>query len=192
MKKLIYTIVIIAPKNIQESLKEFKTKFVLPFNTSSIKHRYILKDTAHFAIKKTFFLKQGVTEKDLVKKIHELTPYKKIQINCSSSDIFSNTLYGEIIYAKINHNPDLIQLHLNIKQTIDNMIETKNLDMEGKKYIPHISMAYNVPKEKIIDAKHYLDTKILPFKFYMQRILLLREFDISKDERECIYMKNLI
>ncbi len=116
---------------------------------------------------------------------------QKIKITCTKAGIFSSSLYGGIVYAEIDSNKDLLELHKSLKSSFDNLVETKNTEMEGDNYIPHLSIAYNIPKEIITDVKSFVDQQILPFEFELNEILLMKDFDEEKDEREVVHIQSL-
>ena len=191
-KRSTYTIIGIAPEKIQQLFCKLKQSFNLPFGDSKIASKFILKDIAHFAIKRSFCLKQGITEEDLVKKVEKMKFNKKIQIVCKKSEFFLDTNLGDILYAEIASNNELLNLHKEIKQEIDSIVDTKRIEMEGEGCKPHISVVYDISKEKEEDVMQELDTNILPFHFYLDNIILLRDIDSSKDLREIVYTYNLL
>lgn len=186
MDKIRYTIVAFASPDIQKLLGEFREQFNIPFNAGTAIRRCILKDVAHISIKRTFFLKQDKKEEELAKRMGELSAHDDILVHGSEAGVFTNTAYGEVIHVKIGHNAQLEKLHLDIKQKIDDMVETKNINTEGDNYLPHVTLAYNFPKEMVAEARKYIGAKILPCDFYIRQIDLLRDYDAEKDEREVV------
>ncbi len=191
MEKPKFTIVGIAPQPIQEALLNLKKQFNLSFDTTEIPEHYVLKDNAHYAIKRTFYLKPGISEEDVVKKIKELSLSKKIQIDCTSTGIFPGTAYGDILYIKINMNQDLKNLHNELITLLSDLVETKNTEMEGENYTPHLSMVYNIPKEITDDVNIFVENNILPIQFELEELLFLKDFDTQKDERQLVYRHRL-
>lgn len=187
MDKLKYTVVGIAPNFVQDSLLKLKNHFNLPFDTTEISNHFVLKDNAHYAIKRTFYLKSGVSEEDVVNKIKNSSLKPKIHISCTDTGVFPGTAYGDIVYVKINDNQSLKELHNELRNSLDNFIETKNPEMEGENYIPHLSMAYNVSREITEDVNSYIKQNILPLEFDLKEILLLKDFNTQKDERKLVY-----
>ena len=192
MNKEIYTIVGIAPKQIQKLLQNVREKHFLPFETSEQESIIILKDTAHFAIKRTFSLKEEISEKELIKRLEKIEFNKEINLNCQKSGTFNQTKYGPILYAKINKEEALENLHLEIKKAIDNISITKDISLEGNNFFPHISFVYNIDKDKIHEAKGILDSTILPFSFNIKQIFLLKTINSEKDTRKIIQVLPII
>ncbi len=191
MDKTKFTVVGIAPQSIQEALIKLKQHFNLPLGTTEIAKHYILKDIVHFAIKRTFYLKSSIKQQDLVSRINQLSLKSKALISCNETGMFSGSTYGDILYVKINFNQNLIDLHNELTEKLDDLVETKNPEMEKSNYIPHLSMVYNIPKELTQEVDAYVKKNILPLEFELSEILLLKDFDISKDERELIYTQRL-
>lgn len=191
-KPVIYTIVVFAPVNVQKKFQKLKDSFDLPSSTCLDSNHCILKNAAHFAIKRTFTLKSGVSEKDLITQLLKIKKFPNLMIKCSKSDVFVKTNYGDVIYLQIDKNTGLIKLHKIIKLKIDNLVNTKNLEMEGDNYLPHITAVYGVPKTGSNKIKGYIDTNILPLSFCVKQLFLLKEFDLIKDEREIVYIKSLV
>ena len=186
-----YTIVAIAPDEIQNSFCNLNKSFNIPFEGCKVSSKFVLKDIAHFAVKRSFSLKQGTIERDIVDRIKKLN-LKKSKIICKKSDLFLDTGFGDILYAKIDFNSELIEIHDEIKKQIDSVINTKRIEMEGEGYKPHISVVYDIPKEKEKELKKELDAQILPFEFYLDKLLLLKNINSAKDEREVIHTWDFI
>ena len=90
------------------------------------------------------------------------------------------------MFAKIEENKELQKLHTEIKNNLDKITNTKNPEMEGDNYLPHISLVYNVPQNIIEEVKSYVQ-EFLPLEFTLNEMVLLRDFDTSKDERSVVY-----
>ena len=181
-----YTIVGIAPKEIQQKFDTLKNK--LSLFQSDVKDReehIILKNTVHFAIKRTFYLKEDVNEENLLKILNDLS-FSPLRITCSESGIFEQSNYGTIVFAKVSLDSKLYALYQQIKRLIDNLIETKNPEYEGEGWTPHITFVYNVPQERIPAVKNALDRELLPIEFNLDKIYLLKEYNIEQDERELL------
>jgi len=186
MENIKYTIVGIAPIPVQKLLQGVRGKFSLTLGKTSEPNNYVLKDTAHFAIKRSFYIKKGFSEIDIINKIKEIS-FKKIDIICSTAGIFTNSKYGNILFAKIDDYNDLLGLHDKVTIFLDKLTETINPEMEREKYIPHISLAYNLSSDNFNPIKKYIDDSILPIKFNLDKIVLLKDFDLEKDERKTVY-----
>lgn len=189
MEKVKYTIIGVAPEPIQKKFIKIKEKFNISSDKTKTRDHLILKDTAHFAIKRTFYLPKNVSEEQIIDKIKELS-IKKLTIRCSNIGNFQNTAFGDIVYLGIDKNINLQDLHERIKNKIDPIIETKNPDMEGENYLPHLSVAYNVSKEIIADLKSILKVEV-PLEFDLNQITLIRDSKKGRDEREIVYIHKL-
>lgn len=181
-----YTVVAIAPLEIQKKFNAIKKKINLfQSETKDKENHIILKNTAHFAIKRTFFLKEGVSEKKLVQKLDGLS-LPKIAIKCEESGIFKQSNYGTIVFVKVNLEKELIALHSKIKLLIDTLIETINPEYEGESWSPHITFMYNTPTEKTLEIRTIIDKELLPIGFTLNKLHLLREYNTEKDERKVL------
>lgn len=158
---------------------------------SSVPNHFILKNTAHFAIKRSFCIKSGFDEKKIIERIKGIAS-KKVKIICSTSGMFTNSGYGDILFIKIDKNKELSKLHTEIKDALGEIVETKNPEFEGRKYTPHLSLAYNISQDISSSVKLCVDETFLPLNFSLDRLVLLKDFDTEKDEREVIYKHELI
>lgn len=181
-----YTIVGITPEEIQKKFDLVKDRIGLSTAREKIKeNHFILKDVAHFAIKRTFYLKDEFGENTLLDALKDLS-FQPIEIQASRSGMFESTPYGNILYIEIDRSQKLLQLHDKVKNLIDQYIITKNPEYEGKGYIPHLSIIYNLPKEKAEEANSIVNHSILPINFVLGKIYFLKTFDKTKDERELV------
>ncbi|TAK96076.1 2'-5' RNA ligase family protein [Patescibacteria group bacterium] len=192
MNKMRYTIVAFASPDIQKKLEAFRKQFGIEWNASARKKHCILKDTAHLAVKRTFLLRRGKREEELVDRISALSVGGEISVHCAEVGVFADTAYGEVIYVRAARNPQLEQLHMDIKQKVEDLIETKSENAEGKNYIPHVTLAYDFPKDKVAAAQQYINREICPVDFSIRQIVLLRDYDVEKDGREIVYIWSLI
>lgn len=184
--KPIYTIVGICPDTVHNKIIKFKTELGVYKPDSPVnKQNIILKDTAHFAIKRSFWLAEGISEWDLLARLGTLT-FNKCQISSSRLEKFSSSPYGMILFAEINKGKGLLELHLKLKSLLDDFIVSKNPEYENEGFVPHISLAYDIPLEKLEFAESQLGEKLFPIEFELDRIFLLKGVDHQTDEREIL------
>lgn len=190
--KIKYTVVAILPDELQIKIDKLRQRFSFfkPV-TKKEPHNLILKDTPHFALKRTFYLNDDYNENKLLRQLDNIR-FSPLRLNCKNVGTFANSNYGSLVYLEIEQNKELQQLHLNLKKLVDNFIKTKNPEHEGPGFKPHITFMYDIPNKDIRNVEKTANEEIIPFEFQINCLYLLKDFDTETDEREVMRVNNAI
>lgn len=190
----IYTIVVLSPLSFQQKVDDVKKSLELYESDLPLaSNQFILKNKAHFAIKRSFTLKTDITEEQLIQALRDLK-FPSLFISSTDVGTFAQSNYGAIVYLKIDVSFELKGIHQSIKSYIDNLIDTKNSEHEGDTWLPHMTFSYKTPLDSVPNIMKTVKSELLPFEYTIDKLYLLREIDGAKDLREIVkifdYYKN--
>lgn len=180
-----YTIVGIGPSDIDTATKKLRKQY--GEDMSEVKDHedhFVLKDLPHFAVKRTFYLNDGVSEQDLFAALDGFT-FEPIEITSTHLGEFPKTEYGHIVFAELNVTPEFRAVHEDLVKRVAPISRNKFPQYEREGYRAHISLCYYVPNEKLTTFQTEAQ-KLLPFTFTLSKLYLFRMCNPEKDELELL------
>lgn len=184
MIKNIYTVVGFCPDEILNTFEKIKKELNIDFDPyiSSNDNHYILKNKPHFAIKRTCFTKDDITESNLINNFLSIK-HGPVKISFNKVDIFKDTPYGPTLFLPLNISTDLQDLHEQIVNTLNPLVLTKNPEHELEGYTPHTTFQYNIPLDKVEISTKTINNTLVNTSFVCDKLYLLKDFNIDLDER---------
>lgn len=185
MNQTKYTIVGLLPEEIQSRIDASRRQFSF-FNPEKIENseHVILKDRSHFAVKRTCYLKPDFSEDELLEILSNFY-FQPFKININTIGTFPNSNYGALVYFQIEDNSQLLEIHAQIKERIDQFVETKDPLHESSGFKPHSTFLYNIPEEFLVDVQDAAKS-LIPVECMIESLYIMKDFDVSKDEREIV------
>lgn len=182
--KYAYTVVGFCPEQVRSVFEKIKIDNGIPKNSPFVSQDHIvLMNYPHFAVKRTFFLKENTSEEKLIKDFTGLQ-HKVLEVEFDKVDVFRDTPYGPTLFLSIKTSDRLSDLHRRIVDLFDNIVDTKNPEHELNNYRAHVSFSYGIPLEKIEKVSEKLNRELSGTSFKCQELYLLKEVrDGETDER---------
>jgi hypothetical protein len=180
-----YTIVGLASNEVDQSCKKLRKSFGI--NLSEVpdhEGHLILKDTAHCAVKRTFYLNDGVTEQDLFEKLADFS-FVEVTLEAKQLGRFLTNEYGGIVFAQLEIIPDFYDIHEDLVKRVAPISNNKYPQYELGGYRAHIGLSYEIPKEKI-DAVEKKAQELLPIQLRFSKLYLYRMCNSTKNELELL------
>ncbi len=180
-----YTVIGFATKKIDEAAKKLRVEFGEDMSeVVDQPDHVILKNSPQFAVKRTFYLNDGVTEQELFKALEGFT-FKPFTLSANHLGRFPKTEYGNIVFAEIDVTPELRAVHEDLVNRVAPLSRNKFPQYEREGYRAHISLCYELPDDKV-DSFERAAKKLLPFNFEVTKLSLFRKYNIEKDEVELL------
>lgn len=177
---LFYTVISFAPIEINKKFLQVKKRFnELTDANKKIEDIHSSKHTAHVTLKRMFALKENITEEQIATALDniQLSP---IKIFSNELKIFHSEREGTILIAVINNSPQLQALHKQISNAIDPFIEI-NPQYEIQKFIPHISILYNIPDNLLDQSIEYAQKQLLPTSFTLDTMSFVKDTSVTQE-----------
>lgn len=163
-----------APDEVQKKVLDIRKKIgVLPYVGGTAEDDIITKNFAHVTLKSSFFLKENVTENDILKLVNTIQ-FNPITVMGKKYEIYDTKELGKILVVIIEPNHDLQKLHMDIWSLLGDFIENSdpNFIWEQNMFTPHMSVVYHLDPEKKDEAIKLLEG-ILPLSFTLDSMLFL-------------------
>ena len=170
-----YIVTSFAPRDANERFMDAKRKFDLLVRLKPKKGNVITQNTAHITLKRMFYLKTGVDEEVIVAALNGVR-FKPIPIFANKLSVFRSKKLGNILVALVNDNSGLMELYDELTGAIDQYIE-----YEAKEFVPHLSILYNLPRNRIKEARSYTEKNILPVFYLLDNFSLLKDTGVVKE-----------
>lgn len=162
------------PEDVQKKVQEIRDALgVVPYVGGTADDDIITKNFAHVTLKSSFFLKENVTENDIVKRVDTIQ-FSPITVMGKKYEIYDTQELGNILVVTIEPNDDLQMLHHEILTSLEGLIVNTNPDFiwEQNMFTPHMSVIYHLDPEKNDEAIKLLEN-ILPLSFTLDTLLFL-------------------
>ena len=173
--QLSYIITGFAPSNVNDKFVEAKKYFGSLIQFNGKEGVVISQNTAHVTLKRKFYLKVGVEEKVVVRALDGIK-FKPVLVKAKRLTVFRSPHLGNILVAWVDKNPGLMGLHAELSGVVDRYIE-----FEVKTFLPHMSILYHLPENRIDEAKEYIKKKIMPIVFTLDNFSLLKDTEVIKE-----------
>jgi 2'-5' RNA ligase len=183
--KLTYTVTSLAPKNVDIAVAKLKEQFHNMFDSGELQERQIVtKNHAHITLKRNSVLREGVTEADLLEAF-SLLQCNQFEVTAQKIEVFHTNNHGNVLVILVDHSEELHLLHKKILQVFEPYAENAN-PFDGKSFVPHISVLYNVPESEINSAVSEIKATLLPITFTVTNALFLKEVKNKKGVRQIL------
>lgn len=184
--QLTYALTSLAPSDINEKFLQAKRHFNLIYNQPKThEDNYILKNIAHITMVVMFYLNENVTEEIILDKLQNIQ-FAPIQITANEIVKFVSPKFGNILAIKVDKNNEILKLHSDLYDVIGEFVTFTNNSFMKENYTPHLSVLYEVPDEKVEEAKEYIRQNIVPIKYTLNSFLFMRDVPNVKRERSLI------
>ena len=170
-----YIVTSFALRDVNERFVDAKKKFDSLVKLKPRKGSVITQNTAHITLKRTFYPKIGVDEEVIMAALSGVR-FKPIPIFSNKLSVFRSKKFGNILVALVNDNSGLMELYDELTGAIDQYIE-----YEAKEFVPHLSILYNLPRNRIKEARSYTEKNILPVFYLLDNFSLLKDTGVVKE-----------
>lgn len=182
MNDLTYTVISFAPDEIDRQFEAVKKRFNLYIDRKVTQPQGIItKNHAHITLKRSFYLREGVAEQEIIEALSKLDERQMI-ITASSLEVFHTQKHGEVVVALVDDNSELISLHNRLESALAPCTK-EDPDTEKHPFRPHLSFFYHVPESRLEEVSSYSREHLLPIRFSLRTLSLLRQVNGVKGER---------
>lgn len=181
-QKQSYIVTAFAPEEIDQQFIKAKRQFEL-FINQPLTHKkgIITKNHAHITLYRSFFLRDGVNEQHLFNLLADLK-VPEINIRSETVEIFQTLNHGNVVVALVEKTPELLSFEEDLTHRLDQV--TGELSSEPVyEFKPHLSVFYKVPDEKLSETYTYVKENIIPLRFRLESVELLKSLPGIVGER---------
>lgn len=183
--QLSYIIAANAPEELNEKFWNIKKKYNLLVDQEKVYQDSIITlNIAHITVKRGFYLKKEAAEEQLLATL-DAVEKKLIKITANTLEIFKTQDLGNVLVALVEKTDVLQQLHEDVVNAVSPFINSDNR-FEGNNFKPHLSVAYNIPAEKLSEILYYTKGKIFPINFSLDNLYVLKNIPGIKKERAVV------
>ena len=184
MDRLSYAITSLAPQEVNEQFFDVKAHFDSFYlkNKPSKPDYYILKNLAHLTLKRRFYLREGIRHEE-VRSALASVQFEPIPIQAQTLELFQTQKFGNILVVLVDNTPELQKLHDDLSALIATCSEPST--EEAYPFKPHLSVLYEVPEERLEDAKRYIMEHIFPISYTLDSFQFMTDVGV-KGERGII------
>jgi len=181
-----YSVSSLASHEVNESFLKAKEFFhLLIKQKKTSEENYILKNVAHVTLKSLFYLSDAQIEQDIARSLQNIN-FSPVEIIANTIKIFNTEKHGNIVVAIVEKTPELVKLHADICEKINNFSIVDNGKYQGDNFNPHLSILYFVPDYKLDLAVSYVKQNILPIRYSLRSFIFLKDVLGVKNERMLI------
>ena len=132
----------------------------------------------HITLKSPFLYRQsGATVVEQLEAVFEQWDPFEVQLN--GLGVFRNS----VLYVKVEESPDLMDLHLDLVESLDGYVETLVERYDGGAYTPHLTLADKLAPDDLMEARRILADVRFRRRFVVDKVHLLRgkgSWDIAR------------
>lgn len=170
---------------IDTNFYNIKQKYGYLFDIPVFHPRQIItKNHAHITLKRSSFLRSEVREGDVVNVLRSVS-FHPFVINTKGVEILKTHNHGNVAVILVELTEELKKLHEDIVDSLEPLLEN-NDPYDQKKFLPHLSVFYNVPGDHIDDVTDIIRKELLPISFTLSSFVLLKEVQGVKGVRDIV------
>ena len=141
-------------------------------------------DTAHITLKRRFYLRDGIEDKDIVTALDGIT-LQQVEVRAEKIEIFKTQRMGNVVVVLIENTPAFLSLHKNIYNALTDYITTTN-EFEDNQFVPHLSLMYAVPDTIVEQVRQQAEEMFSSLTYTLTSFHLLKNIPGIKRERAVV------
>jgi 2'-5' RNA ligase len=175
MKEVSYIIVGFFPPELEQAFSEIRKKANLPSEIPVIQEdgKCNLIGKPHVTLKRTFYLNEGTRETEIADRLRGVK-FNPVKMSSDSWKVIDTEHLGKIVLLEMGKSPELLELHTNLVDAVDDVSSAKNPEYERDNFMPHASVVYWAKQGDVSLLGELID-KVLPIECMLNEIYLFRK-----------------
>lgn len=175
MKEISYIIVGFFPPELEQLFGEIRKKANLPSEIPVIQEdgRCNLIGKPHVTLKRTFYLNEGANESEIADRLRGVK-FNPIKMTSDSWKVIDTEHLGKIVLLEMSKSSQLLELHANLVDAVDDVSSAKNPEYERDNFMPHASVVYWAKQDDVSLLGKLIDN-VLPIEYTLNKIYLFRK-----------------